>query len=117
MNSKKQKMRHSSSSCFGPAAHLPDVGSLYTIRDALAAVEMEKNEHPDNTTRKCVEQVVAAVKAKWIEINPELILIKDHSKQSKRKVSSKRLTNFLTFYTASVQLKNVPKQTVIHRTV
>ena len=79
MTSKKQKTRHSSSSCFGPATTLPDVGSLYTSRDVLAAVEMAKRENPDKTDRWCIEQVTDSVKKKWIDINPELILIQDNS--------------------------------------
>ena len=79
MGPKKSKTRHSSGSCFGPPCALPDIGSLYTVRDVLAAVEMVKSTTPDKSTRACAQQVTTLVKAKWAQLNPQLVLIQDYS--------------------------------------
>ena len=79
MPPKKAKTRHSTGSCFGPPSLLPDIGSLYTLRDVLAAIEMERSLHPDQNNRWCAEQIAPLVKAKWAETNPQLVLIQDVS--------------------------------------
>ena len=79
MGPKKSKTRHSSGTCFGPACALPDIGSLYTARDVLAAMELEKSVHPDKTIRVCAQQVAQSVKLKWAQLNPQIVLIQDYS--------------------------------------
>ena len=79
MPPKKAKTRHSSGSCFGPACSLPDVGSLYTVRDVLAGVQMVNDLNPDQTMRWAVTEIASVVRAKWDATNPQLVLIPDYS--------------------------------------
>ena len=85
MGPKKAKTRHSvmSLSYFGPPVSLPDIGSLYTLKDILAAVEMLRVSNPENTNWWCCRQVLPKVRAKWVETNPLLVLIQDESILSK----------------------------------
>lgn len=78
MPPKKAKTRHSSGSCFGPACSLPDTGSLFTTRDVLAAVQMERNLNPVESMRLTVTKIASVVKVKWAETNPQLVLIDDY---------------------------------------
>ena len=75
----KKKTRHTSGSCFGDPANLPDTGQLYTLKDILAAFELEKTMNPDATSRKCAEKIAPKVIEKWIQSNPRLILISEES--------------------------------------
>lgn len=79
MASKKLKTRHSSGSCFGPPCVLPDVGSLYTKRDVLAACQMEKVVHPDNDNRWYASQVAPDIRKKFADANPLLVVIANDS--------------------------------------
>ena len=81
MGPKKAKTRHSvtSLSCFGPPVPLPDIGSLFTVRDVLAAVEMLKISQPETSLWKLCNQITPKVRSKWVETNPLLVLIKDES--------------------------------------
>ena len=81
MGPKKAKTRHSvtSLSCFGPPVPLPDIGSLFTVRDVLAAVEMLKISQPETSYWKLCNQITPKVRYKWVETNPLLVLIKDES--------------------------------------
>ena len=78
---KKAKTRHSvtSQSCFGPPVPLPDIGSLFTLRDILAAIEMLKISEPNESVWKLCGDLTTKVRAKWVETNPLLVLIKDDS--------------------------------------
>ena len=81
MGPKKAKTRHSvtSQSCFGPPVPLPDIGSLFTLRDILAAIEMLKISEPNESVWKLCGELTIKVRAKWVETNPLLVLIKDDS--------------------------------------
>ena len=64
----RKKTRHSgNTSCFGPPCPLPDVGSLYTLRDVLAAVEFGKINSQDENSVKTTEK---KVREKFLEANP-----------------------------------------------
>ena len=90
MGPKKAKTRHSATSCFGPPAPLPDIGSLYTYRDVLAALEMMKISEPSETTWGLCCKITPKVKAKWADTNPLLVVIKDES------ISYRILANYKT---------------------
>ena len=92
MGPKKAKTRHSfdSLSCFGPPVALPDVGSLFTVRDVLAAVEMLKISNPEESNWWMCCQITPTIRAKWAETNPMLVLIKDES------ISKKMLKSYDT---------------------
>ena len=96
MPPKKAKTRHSSGSCFGPACSLPDVGSLYTVRDVLAGLQMVKDLNPDQTMRWAVTQTASAVRAKWDATNPQLVLIPDYPV----------LTKITRLYEKALQINN-----------
>ena len=78
MGPKKAKTRHNVS-CFGPPTPLPDVGSLFTFRDILAAVEMLKISDPNESNWGLCCKLTPKVKAKWAETNPLLVVIQDQS--------------------------------------
>ena len=92
MGPKKRKTRLSSVSCYGPASPLQDAGSLYTLRDILAAVEFEKNMGTSQT-QNAVRVVEETVRRKFIQANPRIPLISESSAQKKieRAVESARL--------------------------
>ena len=75
MPPKGAKTRHSTGACFGSACPLPDTGSLYTTRDVLAAIAMEVNLNPTKAVRWSVVKVAPAVRAKWDQTNPQLVLV------------------------------------------
>ena len=62
-----------------PSVPLPDIGSLFTVRDVLAAVEMLKINQPETSYWKLCVQITPQVRAKWVVTNPLLVLIKDES--------------------------------------
>ena len=70
MPPKKVKTRHSSGSILGPPCPLPDIGSIYTVRDVLAAIEMEINLNPAKASRWAITQVATTVRAKWDQPSP-----------------------------------------------
>ena len=75
MHPKGAKTIHSTGGCFGAACPLPDIGSLYTTRDILAAIAMEVNLNPTKAVRWAVVKVAPAVRAKWNQTNPQLVMI------------------------------------------
>ena len=75
MGPKKAKTRHSSGSCFGPSAILPDTGNLYTVIDVLAAFEREVELAPKLAHNCIAIQLEMKIRNKWKEGNPELILM------------------------------------------
>ena len=75
MPPKGARTRHSTGGCFGAACPLPDIGSLYTTRDILAAIAMEVILNPSKAVRWAVVKVAPAVRAKWDQTNPQLVLI------------------------------------------
>ena len=85
MAPKKAKTRHHASSCFGPPASLPDIGSLFTYRDILAAIEMQKISEPNESMWGLCCKITTQVKSKWAETNPLLVVIQDHSISKKIK--------------------------------
>ena len=74
MPPKKANTRQSLGSCFGPACSLPDLSSLYTVRNVLAAIDMEININPTKTLRWAVQQLAPAVRAKWNQTSAKLVL-------------------------------------------
>ena len=89
MAPKKAKTRHSTPSCFGAPAPLPDIGSLFTLRDILAALEMLKISEPSESTWGLCCLLTPKVKAKQAETNPLLVVIQDES------ISKKILKRYL----------------------
>ena len=87
MAPKKAKTRHHASTCFGPPASLPDIGSLFTYRDILAAVEMQKISEPNESIWSLCCKITPKIKAKWAETNPLLVVIQDDSISKKIKKS------------------------------
>ena len=70
MGPKKVKTRHSSGSCFGASASLPDSGNLFTVRDVLAAFEREAELAPLAPTHFIATQLEVKIRDKWKEGNP-----------------------------------------------
>ena len=70
MGPKKVKTRHSSGSCFGASASLPDSGNLFTVRDVLAALEREAELAPLAPTHFIATQLEVKIRDKWKEGNP-----------------------------------------------
>ena len=87
MAPKKAKTRHHASTCFGPPASLPDIGSLFTYRDIIAAVEMQKISEPNESIWSLCRKITPKIKAKWAETNPLLVVIQDDSISKKIKKS------------------------------
>ena len=75
MGPKKAKTRHSSGSCFGPSADLPDSGDLFTVRDVLAAFEREVELSAGVSTNSIATRLEVKVREKWKQSNPDLVLM------------------------------------------
>ena len=112
MGPKKAKTRHSLS-CFGPPVPLPDIGSLFTLRDVMAAVEMLKISHPEQSHWKLCNQITPQVRAKWVVTNPLLVLIKDES-ISKKLLKSYETALVINKNKAKAKAKNLCMQKVDH---
>ena len=108
MGPKKAKTRHSvtSLSCFGPPVPLPDISSLFTVRDVLAAMEMLKMTQPETSLNKLCNQITPQVRAKWVETNPLLVLIKDES-ISKKLYKSYETALLINQKKAKARVKNI----------
>ena len=82
---KKQKTR-SSESCYGAPARLPDSPSLYTLKEALAAVAFEQEQEVSGTPYKSKFEIVEkGVRLKFLQANPRLPLISADSAVQKLK--------------------------------
>lgn len=92
MPPKKKHKTRSSWFCFGAPAKLPDTGSLYTLREVLAAVsfEAELDTLPSQAHFVTVEKLV---RIKFLQGNPKLPLITEASavKKIDRDMQSVRL--------------------------
>ena len=75
MGAKKAKTRHSSGSCFGPSADLPDSGDLFTAKDVLAAFQREAELAPEASTNFIATRLEVKIRDKWKQTNPELVLL------------------------------------------
>ena len=108
MGPKKVKTRHSSGSCFGASASLPDTGNLFTVRDVLAAFAREVELAPLATTNFIATQLDVKIRDKWKEGNPDLVLMDQKSvvkrisrlhesavQINRRSLSKARTDNFL----------------------
>ena len=75
----KRKTRNSCNNCFGPSAELPDDGNLFTLRDVLAACEIEHERSPTCSNSQIADRIIPKLTAKWKQSNPELVLIAHNS--------------------------------------
>ena len=77
MPPKKRNTRGSNVNCFGASADLPDDGDLYTVRDILAACQRLHELSPGVADLFIAGQIAEKVRQKWVQCNPELVLISD----------------------------------------
>ena len=79
MGPKKIKTRHSSGSCFGSSASLPDTGNLFTLRDVVAAFQREVELNPGSSSNNISLKLEAEIRQKWLQDNPQLPLMNPKS--------------------------------------
>ena len=79
MGPRKAKTRHSSASCFGPSADLPDTGDLFTVKDVLAAFQREVDLAPSDSVNSIAIRLEVRIRDKWKQANPNLVLLDQKS--------------------------------------
>ena len=75
MGPRKAKTRHSSASCFGPSAELPDTGDLFTVKDVLAEFQWEVDLAPSDSVNSIATRLEVKIRNKWKQANPDLVLL------------------------------------------
>ena len=75
MGPKKIKTRHSSGSCFGSSASLPDTGNLFTLRDFVAPFQREVELNPASSINNISVKLGTEIREKWLQDNPQLSLM------------------------------------------
>ena len=112
MPPKKRNTRGSNVSCFGPSAELPDDGDMYTVRDVLAACQRLHELTPGVADLFIAGQIAEKVRQKWVQCNPELVLITELAVKNKiardmktaRNIKAKKASKTGKFYIQTGQI-------------
>ena len=92
--------------CFGASADLPDDGDLYTVRDILAACQRLHELSPGVADLFIAGQIAEKVRQKWVQCNPELVLISDLAVKNKIVRDMKAAQNIKAKKASKVQVDN-----------
>ena len=100
----KKAATRSGSSSIGPSCPLPDVGSLYILRNVLQACAYEETTYPDLKEWAIACKIAQQIIAKWKCIHPTISLLDENSVAK----------NIIRKYTQAKSLNKKREKLLIH---